>query len=217
MSGTKLGLTADEVLTTTRAVRKRIDFDRPVERDIVMECVEIAHQAPTGSNTQGWRWVFVDDPEKKRAIADHYRSNFYPYTGIEDPENAVLPDRPDDQGARILGSAFYMAKRLHEVPLMAIPLHVGRLEDATSFTQASAWGSVLPAVWSFLLALRERGIGSSWTTLHLPNERDVADLLGIPYDEVSQVALIPLAWSQGTDFKPARRKPMEGVVHLNRW
>jgi nitroreductase len=217
MSGTKLGLTADEVLTTTRAVRKRIDFDRPVERDIVMECVEIAQQAPTGSNNQGWRWVFVDDPAKKRAIADHYRSNFYPYTGIDDPENAVLPERADNQGARILGSAFYMAKRLHEVPLMAIPLHVGRLEGASSFQQASAWGSILPAVWSFLLALRERGIGSSWTTLHLPNEREVAELLGIPYDEYTQVGMFPIGYTLGADFKVADRVSAEKFVHWNEW
>lgn len=217
MAGTKLGLSADEVLTTTRAVRKRIDFDRPVERDVVMECVEIAQQAPTGSNTQGWRWVFVDDPEKKRVIADHYRSNFYPYTGIEDPDTVELPERSDDQGTRILGSAFYMAKRLHEVPLMAIPLHTGRLEGAATFEQASAWGSILPAVWSFLLALRERGIGSSWTTLHLPNEREVADLLGIPYDEYTQAGLFPIGYTLGTEFKVADRVRAEKFVHWNEW
>jgi nitroreductase len=217
MAGIRLGLTADEVLTTTRAVRKRIDFDRAVEREVVMECVEIAQQAPTGSNTQGWRWVFVDDPDKKRVIADHYRSNFYPYTGIADPEHTELPEHSDDQGTRILTSAVYMARRLHEVPLMAIPCHVGRLEGADSFTQASAWGSIMPAVWSFLLALRERGMGSSWTTLHLPDEREVAELLGIPYDEYSQVGLFPIGYTLGTDFKVAERVRAEKFVHWNSW
>ncbi len=216
MTGMALGLTADEVLTTTRAVRKRIDFDRPVEREVVMACVEIAHQAPTGSNAQGWRWVFVDDPDTKQALAELYRASFYPYVGV-DPDGDDLPDRDDEQGNRILSSAVYMARRLHEVPLMAIPCHVGRLEGADSFRQASAWGSILPAVWSFLLALRERGLGSSWTTLHLPRERDAAELLDIPYDEITQVGLFPIGYTLGTDFKLAKRRPAESFVHWNRW
>ncbi len=217
MNQGRLGLTADEVLTTTRAVRKRIDFDRPVEREVVMECVEIAHQAPTGSNSQGWRWLFVDDPDTKAAIADLYRASFYPYTGIEDPAGDDLPDREDPQGNRILKSAAYMAQRLHEVPLMAIPCHTGRLEGASSFQQASAWGSILPAVWSFLLALRERGLGSSWTTLHLPQEREAAEILGIPYDEYTQAGLFPIGYTIGTDFKQATRLPAEQFVHWNTW
>ncbi len=212
----RLGLTADEVLTTTRAVRKRIDFDKPVEREVIMECVEIAQQAPTGSNNQGWRWMFVTDPAKKAAIADLYRKNFYPYIGMEDPTTDDLPDR-DDQGTRILSSAVHMAQHLHEVPLMAIPLHTGRLEGADTFRQASSWGSILPAVWSFLLALRERGMGSSWTTLHLPNEREVAELLEIPYDDYTQVGMFPIGYTLGTDFKLANRVTAEKFVHWDTW
>lgn len=160
--------------------------------------------------------MFIDDPEKKTAIADLYRKNFWPYTGIADPDADALPDR-DDQGSRILSSAVYMAKRLHEVPLMAIPLHTGRLEGADSFVQASAWGSILPAAWSFLLALRERGLGSSWTTLHLPDERAAADVLGIPYDEYTQAGLFPIGYTLGTDFQLAKRIPAEKFVHWNEW
>ncbi len=217
MTEAGLGLSADEVLTTTRAVRKRIDFDRPVERQVVMDCVDIAHQAPTGSNNQGWRWVFVDDPDKKQALADLYRATFYAYVGLEDPDDDNLPERDSDQGNRILSSAVYMARRLHEVPLMAIPCHTGRLEGANSFQQASSWGSILPAVWSFLLALRERGLGSSWTTLHLPKEREAAEILGIPYDEYTQVGLFPIGYTLGTDFKLAKRLPAESFVHWNEW
>lgn len=211
-----LGLAADEVLTTTRAVRKRIDFTRPVEREVVLECVEIAHQAPTGSNTQGWRWMFVDDPAKKAAIADLYRESFYPYIGATE-EGGAPPSAGNEQGDRILSSAVYMADRLHEVPLMAIPCHTGRLEGADTFAQASTWGSILPAVWSFLLALRERGIGSSWTTLHLPREREVAELLGIPYERYTQVGMFPIGYTLGTDFKPASRVAAERFVHWNSW
>jgi nitroreductase len=212
---TRLGLSADEVLTTTRAVRKRIDFDRSVPREVVLECVEIAQQAPTGSNTQGWRWMFIDDPEKKAAIADLYRKNFYPYVGMDG--DGALVSSGSARGDRIRDSAIYMARRLHEIPLMAIPCHTGRIDGADTFGQASTWGSILPAVWSFLLALRERGIGSSWTTLHLPNEREAASILGIPYHEVTQVGLFPIGYTLGTDFKPATRVRAEKFVRWNQW
>ena len=166
-----LGLSADEVLTTTRAVRKRLDFDRPVSRELVEECVDIAQQAPTGSNMQGWRWVFVDDPDKKRGIADLYRANFFPYV------EAGRGDSP--AGERILDSAVYLAENFERAPVLAIPCHAGRLgEGSSTFEQASSWGSIIPAIWSFMLALRERGLGSAWTTLTLPNEREVAEIVG---------------------------------------
>ena len=208
----KLGLTADEVLTTTRSVRKRLDFDKPVSRESIVECIEIAHQAPTGSNMQGWRWMIVDDPDKKQAIADFYRGNYYPYTQAKDRSGM------DDQGARILSSSEYLAENFEKVPYMVIPLIAGRLDEGTSsFTQASAWGSLLPAVWSFMLALRERGMGSAWTTLHLPNEREVADLLDIPFDRYTQAGLFPVAYTKGTDFKLANRVPAEKFIRWNSW
>jgi nitroreductase len=208
----RLGLSADEVLTTTRAVRKRLDLTKPVERDVIVECIEIAQQAPTGSNLQGWRWMIVDDPAKRQAIADHYRSNYYPY--IDNPDRP----RTNEQGERILESSTYLAEHLHEVPVLVIPLIAGRLDEGTpTFVQASAWGSLLPAVWSFMLALRERGLGSAWTTLHLPNERDVADLLGIPFDRYTQAGLFPVAYTIGTEFKVAQRVPAERFIRWNEW
>lgn len=207
-----LGLTADQVLTTTRSVRKRLDLNRPVPRDVLVECVEIAHQAPTGSNMQGWRWLFVEDQAKKKALADMYRSNFYPY--INDPNR---PKR-DDQGERILDSATYLADVLDQVPVLLVPLIAGRLDVGTpAFQQASSWGSLLPAVWSFMLALRERGLGSAWTTLHLPNEREAAELLGIPFDQYTQAGLFPVAYTIGTDFKVAKRVPAEKFIRWDSW
>jgi len=208
----RLGLTADQVLTTTRSVRKRLDLQRPVEREVLMECIEIAHQAPTGSNMQGWRWLFVDDPVKKKALADMYRGNFYPY--VNDPNRP----RGDHQGERILDSATYLADVMDQVPVLLIPLIAGRLDTGTpAFGQASALGSLLPAVWSFMLALRERGMGSAWTTLHLPNEKEAAELLGIPFDQYTQAGLFPVAYTIGTDFKVAKRVAAEKFVRWNSW
>ena len=210
----KLGLSADEVLTTTRSVRKRLDLTRPVEREVLMECIDIAHQAPTGSNMQGWRWLFIDDPVKKKALADMYRANYYPY--VNDPNR---PKR-DAQGERIVDSSMHLAGILEEVPVLLIPLIAGRLDAGTpTFGQASAWGSLLPAVWSFMLALRGRGIGSAWTTIHLmmDGEKKAAELLGIPYEKVTQGGMFPIAYTKGTEFQPAKRQPLEKVLHWDKW
>lgn len=207
-----LGLSADEVLTTTRAVRKRLDLTRPVPREVITECVEIAHQSPSGSNTQRWRWVFVDDPAKKLALAEIYRKRFFVY--------AVESGKPASEQANdvIQESATYLANNLEHVPVLCIPLLADRMTEGTPVArQASRWGSILPAVWSFMLALRERGLGSCWTTMHLPDEREVADLLNIPYDQYTQAGLFPVAYTIGTDFKLAKRPPAENVIRWNEW
>lgn len=206
-----LQLGPDELLTTTRSVRKRLDFDRAVERPIVEECLTLALQAPSGSNRQAWHWVFVTEPGLKSEIAEHYRAGFAAAYGPD-----VVPDMTDDQ-VRMWKSASYLAENLHRVPVMLIPCQWRRPDGAPSQEQAGYWGSILPAVWSFMLALRSRGLGSAWTTLHLDREREVADLLGIPYDRCAQAGLFPVAYTVGTDFKPGPRRPTDGIVHWERW
>jgi len=210
-----LNLSADEVLTTTRAVRKRLDLERPVEREVLLECLQVALQAPTGSNAQGWQWVFVEDPAKKKAIADFYGSNFDKYVGAE-PVTYAEDDPRFSQRPRVTDSAVYLREHFHEVPVMLIPLLEGRPGRGTG-TQAGFWGSILPAVWSYMLALRARGLGSAWTTLHLSYENEVAELLGIPADRYSQAGLFPIAYTKGTDFKEAGRLPVDSLVHFDTW
>ena len=213
-----LNLTADEVLTTTRSVRKRLDFDRPVEREIVEECLNIAMQAPTGSNRQGWHWVVIEDAAKKQAIADVYRANFEEYRKMPGAEYAEGDSRAERQDM-IRDSAGYLSDNFHRAPMMLIPVIWGRLDGASVVQGAGAWGSILPAVWSFMLALRERAMGSAWTTIHLigDGERQVAELLGIPYEKTSQAGLFPIAYTIGTDFKLAKREPLEKVLHWDQW
>ena len=216
----KLGLDADGVLTTTRSVRKRLDLDRPVEREVIEECLDIALQAPTGSNTQGWQWVFVTDPDKKKAIADFYGKNYDAYTNRPGQPDYGEDDPRTTQRPKIMDSSRYLREIFHHVPVLMIPCvqGEGRLDTGTpTFRQASAWGSLLPAVWSFMLALRERGLGSAWTTLHLPNEKEVAELLNIPFDTVTQGGLFPIAYTKGTDFKLAKRLPGSSVSHWDNW
>ena len=172
----------------------------------------MALQAPTGSNAQGWSWMIVDDPEKKQIIADHYREIYYPYR----EQKSKLPPG-DPQAERISDSANHLAEVLQDVPALVIPLHAGRMEGENSFRQASSWGSILPAVWSFMMALRSKGMGSAWTTLHLPREKEVAELLGIDFDNWTQAGLFPVAYTIGTDFKLAKRLPVDKFVHWNEW
>jgi nitroreductase len=213
-----LNLSGDELLTTTRAVRKRLDFERPVDRAVIDECVEIAMQAPTGSNAQGWHFVFVEDPAKKAALAELYGRNFDPYFGSASGAQYADGDTRGERQELVRSSAKYLRERLHEVPVMMIPCIWGRLPDGTpGWIHASVWGSLLPAVWSFMLAARNRGLGTAWTTLHLPNEAEAAEILGIPYDKVMQGGLIPIAHYTGTDFKRAPRLPASKVVHWDAW
>jgi nitroreductase len=211
--GVKLNLSADDVLTTTRAVRKRLDLERPVEREVILECLDVALQAPTGSNRQGWHWMFVEDEAKKAAIAALYKANFdvYRTRSTEYPDG----DPRAEQKLRVEDSAQHLADNFHRVPVMMIPMIEGRFDGAPTAQTASKWGSILPAVWSFILALRERGLGSAWTTLHLPNEREVAELLGIPYDRFTQAGLFPIAYTIGTDFSPAKRIDASTVAHFD--
>jgi len=216
----KLNLSADEVLTTTRAVRKRLDFDRPVDLSVLRECLAIALQAPTGSNAQGWHFLLVTDPDKRAAIAGYYLQAFEDYeAGPHQPTRQHLDDPAmADTQARVLSSARYLADNLARVPALLIPCLAGR-PDTPGLPQgaiASMYGSILPAVWNFMLAARERGIGTCWTTLHLIHEKEVAALLGIP-DGFAQVALIPIAYTRGTDFKPGPRKDLDTVLHVNGW
>jgi nitroreductase len=212
-----LNLSVDEVLTTTRSVRKRLDFDKPVPRDVLMECLDLALQAPTGSNAQGWQWVFVEDADKRKAIADIYLSNARGYLSSPAAEYPDGDTRGERMGA-VRDSATYLAEHMHEAPVLLIPCLQGR-EDRSQLGGASFWASLFPAVWSFCLALRSRGLGSCWTTLHLlgDGERQAADVVGIPYDKYSQAGLFPIAYTKGTDFRPAKRLPAESLTHWDTW
>jgi len=213
-----LDLTLDELLATTRSVRKRLDLTRPVEPELIRECLELALQAPTGSNSQRWHFVVVTDAEKRFALAELYRKAFAAYRNQPSPVNKLAEDSPRVQTQkRVVDSADYLAEHLHEVPVFVIPCLAGRIEKLSLEGQAGAWGSILPAAWSFMLAARARGLGSAWTTLHLPYEKEAAEVLGIPYEKITQTSLLPVAYTLGTDFKPAPRETLDTVLHWDKW
>ncbi len=205
-----LSLTPDQLLSTTRAVRRRLDLDRPVERDVLLECVELALQAPSGSNSQRWHWVFVTDPAKRAALAELYNRVF---------SKAYTPEalgQMDEAGHRVWSSAKYLADHLHEVPVLLVPCLWGRPPEGVG-NQAGYWASILPAMWSFMLAARSRGLGTTLTSMHLVHEQEAAAVLGIPYERCAQAGLVPVAYTKGTDFHRAERRPAAEVVHWDEW
>jgi len=213
---TQLELTADQILSTTRSVRKRLDTTRPVPRDVIEECLELAFQAPNGSNRNTWRWIVVDDPALVRKVAGLYHKGY----------EKMIARLGDAVGSNYVGARVPGAEGIHEsvdallhkmadMPALVIPLMEGRPEGKDAFEQACMWGSTIQAVWSLFLALRVRGLGSAWTTLHILQEQETAELLGIPFDRYTQVGLFPVAYTLGTDFRPAWRRPVSEVVGWN--
>lgn len=221
-----LDLSIDELLTTTRSVRKRLDLTRPVEPEVIRACLEIAVQAPTPGSEQHWHFLVVTDPSLREALAELYRKGAgtgppSDHLGQEAKLKALIDAASEEKEAERLSkmadSALYLTAHLHEVPILVIPCIEGRAENLSAVEQAALWGAVLPATWSFMLAARSRGLGTVLTILHLPFEREAADVLGIPYEQIQQVGLIPVAYTLGTTFKPAARKPLEQVLHWDRW
>jgi nitroreductase len=220
----QLDLTNDELLRTTRAVRKRLDFDREVEDSVLRECLEIAVQAPTGSNAQGWQFVFVRDAAKKAKIGEFYAQVWEEYKtapyAIHHLHRGTGNTAQESSQERSTDSAEYLAANIGRAPVLMIPCVAGRTDIPGAgdlLGQASMFGSIIPAAWSFMLAARARGIGSAWTTLHLRHEQAIAEMLDIPHEQFMQVALIPLAYTKGTQFKPAYRPPIETVMHIDSW
>jgi nitroreductase len=212
-----LDLSSDELLSTTRAVRHRLDLTRPVPRELLEQCVDLAVQAPSGRNRQRWHFVIVTDPARRAALADVWRAGVST-PGVSEP----LPVRDVRRAGvarmdRVYSGAGYLYEHLHEVPALVVPCVEGRTDEAPVLRQAGTWGSILPAAWSFMLAARARGLGTCWTTGNLVHEKEAARVLGIPYDDVMQAALIPVAYTIGTDFRPARRIPREEVLHWDTW
>lgn len=218
-----LDLTADELLSTTRSVRKRLDFSRPVETELIQQCLELAVQAPTGGNRQLWHFVVVTDEQQRKALGEIYRKGYTLYRQQVDAETANIassklsPERLETL-KKVRSSSEYLAEHMYEAPVLLVPCVWGRVNNLSLVEQAGIWGSILPAVWSFMLAARERGLGTCWTTVHLNYEQEAAELLGIPFTRVTQAALTPVAYTLGgTDFKPAPRIPMDSITHWNKW
>jgi nitroreductase len=212
---TLLNLTPDQLLTTTRAVRKRLDFTRSVPDELIRECVGIALQAPSGSNIVTMTFVVVTDPSQRRAIGDIYREIYAGYKASPHYAGAVKNDDPAVvvQQRKVAESADYLGEHMGDAPALVIACN----RAANRKAAVSGMGNVLPAAWSFMLAARARGLGTAWTAMHTAREQDVADLLGIPFDTVAQAVLTPVAFTLGTDFKTAKRPDPDSVIHWNRW
>ena len=216
-----LPLSPDELLSTTRAVRKRLDFDRPVPDDVIRECVDLAMQSPSGSNNMTMQFVVVRDEAKRQAIGEVYRQCYSMYQTMDGVYIRSIDKgeaSANAQQQRSADSADFLGEHMGDAPALVIPCNVGgRLDSMPAMVTASMAANVMPAMWSFMLAARARGLGTCWTTVHLFMEQAVADIVGIPFDTVQQICLSPLAYTKGTDFKPAKRLPLDPIMHWDQW
>lgn len=218
-----ISISPEELLTTTRAVRKRLDLEKPVEIELVKRCIEIAQQAPTASNRQNWHFMVITDQFIKNSLSDLFRKGWQFY--IKSPTSVAKSASSDDDPhksktqRKIYESAKYLVDNLNNVPIFVIPCIEGRTDGSNIpvVAQSAIWGSIAPAVWSFMLAARLYGLGTTWTSFHLMFEKEAAELLNIPYEKVMQVALIPVAYYKGDSFKAAPRDSVEKIVHVNSW
>jgi nitroreductase len=216
---TLLDLSAHDVLTTTRAVRKRLDFSRPVEDEVIRECVATAMQAPSGSNLMTMQFVVVKDADKREAIGEIYKQCWAIYSSMPFFAGAIKKEGESEQAQqdRVVDSATYLSEHMAEAPALVIGCTAGRVDGAPAMMSASSMGNILPGMWSFMLAARARGLGTAWTTISLMMEQEVADIVGIPFDDIQQACLTPLAYTIGTDFKPAMRPEPDTIIHWDTW
>ncbi len=215
-----LPLSAEELLTTTRGVRKRLDFSRPVERAVLRACVATALQAPSGSNRWALQFVIVTDPERRKAIGDAYRAGYETYRSLDGVYIGSIdkgdPER-DAQQQRTAGSADYLAENFGEAPAIVAACSPGRADEGPAIRKTTMLGSVMPGMWSFMLAARLRGLGTCWTTVGLFEEEATAAALGIDPEAVTIGAISPVAYTEGTEFKPALRPDPDEVIHWDQW
>lgn len=216
-----LDLTPDQLLSTTRAVRKRLDFDRPVEDDVIRECIAMAMQSPSGSNNMTMQFVVVKDEAKRRALGEIYSQAFDIYRSMDGVYvGSITKDTAEAQAQqdRVANSAEYLAENMGKAPALVLACTTsGRLDGMPAMVSTSSMGNVLPAMWSFMLAARARGLGTCWTTVTMMMEEQVAEVLGIPHGEVQQACLSPLAYTIGTDFKAATRPDPDTIIHWDSW
>ncbi|MEO5723444.1 MAG: nitroreductase family protein [Ilumatobacteraceae bacterium] len=215
-----LPLTPDQLLSTTRAVRKRLDFSRPVPDDLIRECVAMAMQAPSGSNNMTMQFMVVRDEARRKAIGEVYRQCYQAYTTMDGVYIGSIDKgeaSANAQQQRSASSADYLGEHMGDAPALVIPCTAGRVDGQPAMISSSTLGNVMPGMWSLMLAARARGLGTCWTTVHLMQEQAVAAILDIPFESVQQVCLSPLAYFTGTDFQPAVRPPAETIIHWDTW
>jgi nitroreductase len=210
-----LPLTPDEVLSTTRAVRRRLDLSRPVEQEVLDECLALAQQAPRASNVERRAFVVVTDSDRRRALAELWRRGMDRY--LRRVPAVSGESEPRTSRELMTAGVRYLGEHLHDVPVHVVPCVLDRLDGKSALAQSGDWGSIAPATWSFMLAARARGLGTCWTTFHLMYEQEAAEILGIPYERVTQIALIPVAYTIGIEFKSAAREPLDTFVHRDHW
>ncbi|MFT5268381.1 MAG: nitroreductase, partial [Acidimicrobiales bacterium] len=200
----------DHALMTTRGVRRRLDFDRDVADDVILDCIDVAEQAPTGGNNGSRRWMVIRDQDTKDRMAELYLS-----AGVDWVIQAA--DRlkgTGHQNESLMQGAKHLGENIARSPALVIPTVMGRHDGSG---RPGLFDSVIQSAWSFMVALRARGLGTVWTTMYLNEADAVAELLDLP-DDVTQICLFPVAYTVGTEFKAtSRRYPAREITYFDRY
>lgn len=191
----------DHYLSTARSVRRKIDFERPISRKDLEACVNVAVQAPTGIPGETWRFLIVDDGETKQRVAAVYRD--------------VITELMTERGLPMKQTQQALMDRLPEMPCMVFVCSLGQ-PMPTHAGQVAFFGSVLPAAWSLMLAMRVRGIGATWTSVLSARCEQIAEILNIP-DDVTQTVMLPCGYTKDATLKPADRLSAADVTYWNSW
>jgi nitroreductase len=203
----------DHLLSTTRAVRRKLDLDRPVEPEVLTTCLRLSTYAPSPGNVQQWRWIVVRDPGQRKRLGELFRDVGRGYLdGVREQLGAAVSV---PAVRRMVDSVQHLIDVIDRVPVLVVPCVQGPAPVGNA-ESAAFYGGIYPAVWSFQLALRSRGLGTVLTTLHLRREREAARILALPED-VTQVGLLPVAYTTVPDFRPPARQPLRAVAHLDTW
>ena len=213
---------SDKLLTTTRGVRKRLDFEKTVERAVIEESMAVALQAPSAGDIYPVEFVVVTDPDRRKTMGDIYCDAHLPY--LDELDLTALPGLTADDLTKAKGHIDMI--RWHTENVYRAPFHVhvvgkgryGTEPEQPDFQQASFYGCILPPAWSFMLALRARGVGSSWCTIHIqePFHTRTREVLGLP-DDYSLGVFLPCGYYTGKDFKPAQRPAVAEILHWDKW
>lgn len=200
----------DHALMTTRGVRQRLDFDRDVDDQIILDCIDVAEQAPTGGNNGSRRWMIIRDQDTKDRMAELYLS-----AGVDWViETAKRLEGSGHQNERLMTGARHLGENIARTPALVMPTILGRHDGSG---RPGLFDSVIQSAWSFMVALRARGLGTVWTTMYLNEAPAVAELLDLP-EHVTQICLFPVAYTIGTDFKPtSRRYPAREIAYFDRY
>jgi nitroreductase len=186
---------------------RRLEPREVPEADLI-QLIDAANQAPSGSNTQNARWVVVRDASQKQKLADLNRKHAEPYIA---PQRA---NPPNEKHKRLLDAVVWQMEHMHEIPALIVACF-DYPEKVEGLGVYRSGGSVWPGIQNLLLKARSLGLGAAPTTLALRDQEAVRKVLNLP-ETFAALCLIPVGYPKGK-FGPVSRKAVTDVMRFDHW